>query len=180
MAAIINKLLKLNGLTKALSFIPILILVFVIFIWSSEVINFFNGQLSQGFGAFDKQLMRGQLLSFLDDLSDKEKSLFYFDFSEDKINGYYYDNIILGGFGSWILWHEKINFRHELIPDAIWSQFEQLESAKSIKNNGIGFNLRGNFYSLENFYAFKLKDKRIFDIKEDILKRLNIKDNTCC
>lgn len=174
MALATKRILSLKGAARLLIVIPILILIVTIRIWSTEVSNFFNGQLSQGFGAYDKQNMRGQLLSYLDNLSDNERSLFYFDSSDDLINGYFYDNTLLAGLGSWILWHEKINFKHQLQPDAIWGQYEQLKTAKSEKDGKQGFNFRNNFYSIENFYAFKLKDKKVINVKEETLKKLNI------
>lgn len=170
---LVKRIWQFNKLTRPLSSIPLLILIPVVIMWSGQIKEFFDGQLKSGYGAADKNLMRGQLLSYLDNLSDTKPSLFYFDFSEDRELGYYYDNTILGGFGTWMLWNEKINFRRELTPDAIWSQFDQLASAKST-NNRVGFNYRGKFYTLQNFYAFKLKDKKVYDIKEEVLKRLEI------
>lgn len=167
-----KKLWQAKSFIKFLSLIPFLVLILMIIISSFEVRNFFQEQLKYGFGADDKQLMRGQLLSFLNNLSDKEPSLFYFDFNDDQNNAYYYDNTLLGGFGAWMFWHPKINFRKEVAAFPIWNRFDQLNAAKVEKNGKIGFWLNNQFYSLENFYAFKLKDKKVYNIKDDLIERL--------
>lgn len=172
---IFKKLWYGNKLAKTISFLPFLILIPIILIWSAEVTDFFQGQLKQGFGAYDKQLMRGQLLSFLGNLDEKKQSLFYFDFNDDRDNAYYYDNTILGGFGSWMFWHPRINFKHELAPFAIWSRFDQLLAAKKEINGIVGFEINDQFYLMQNFYAFKLKNKKVYNIKDDIIKQLNEK-----
>lgn len=171
---IAKKLWYSGRLIRVFAFTPLLILVPVILIWSGQITNFLQGELKNGFGASDKQLMKNQLLSFLGNMSNDKRSLFYFDFNDDQDNHYYYDNTILGGFGSWMMWDPRINFREELAPIAIWSKFDQLVVAKSQKDGKAGFLINDHFYSLQNFYAFKLKDKKVSNIKEQILDQLDM------
>lgn len=173
-ALMAKKLWCTSKYTKIFVFAPFLILIPVIIIWSSQITNFLQGELKNGFGVSDKQLMRTQLLSLLGNISDDEQSLFYFDFNDDQDNHYYYDNTILGGFGGWMMWDPRINFSDKLVPVAIWSKFDQLTAAKAQKNGTLGFQISDHFYSLQNFYAFKLKDKKVFDIKEQILDQLDM------
>lgn len=172
--ALMAKKLMFTNRFRVFAFIPFLILVPVIFVWSNQITNFLQGELKNGFGAADKQLMKDQLLNFLGNMSNDERSLFYFDFNDDQDNHYYYDNTILGGFSAWMMWDPRINFRDKLTPVAIWSKFDQLVVAKTQKDGKAGFLIIDHFYSLQNFYAFKLKDKKIFDIKEQILDQLDM------
>lgn len=168
------KKLKEKEITERFFLFPLLILIPLILIWSNQITDFFQGQLKQGFGATDQQMMRRQLLEISTNISNKEKSLFYFDFTDDNDNGYYYDSTILGGFGSWMLWHKSINFNRELAPAALWNNFEKLSSTKQVKNGQLGFNVYEHFFPISNFYAVKLKDKKVIDIKNEILKKLDI------
>lgn len=172
--ALMAKKLMFTNRFKVFVFIPFLILVPIILIWSSQITNFLQGELKNGFGASDKQLMKDQLLNFLGNMNGDERSLFYFDFNDDQDNHYYYDNTILGGFSAWMMWDPRINFRDKLAPVAIWSKFDQLVVAKTQKDDIAGFLINDHFYSLQNFYAFKLKDKKVFDIKERILNQLDM------
>lgn len=154
---------------KFFAIIPLFLLLMFIRININEIQAFFNGQLKNGFGAADKQMMRGQLLGFLSNISSTHPSLLYFDFTEDRDNGYYYDNTVLGGLGTWLLWHPRINFNDKLLPTIFWNNYEMLKSSYVNKDNERGFLLKGAFFGVNDFYAFKLKDKKVIDIKEELL-----------
>lgn len=153
---------------------PLILLVIFININSKEIQDFFNSQLKNGFGAEDKQMMRNQLLGYLNNLNSEKPSLIYFDFTEDNDNGYYYDNTLLGGFGSWILWHENINFNQNLVPATFWNNSQLLRVSLSEEGPKKGFLYNKVFFELKDFYAFKLKDKIIYDIKGRILNELGV------
>ena len=148
-------------------FIPLL---FFIHLNSQEIRTFFNYQLMSGFGASDKNLMRNQLTGYLNSLSRDKPSLFYFDFTEDNEKGYYYDNTLLGGFRTWMLWHKNINFNIDISPDVFWNNIEILKASIIEKDNKKLFHYKDKYYEIEDFYAFKLKDKKVIDIKDSILK----------
>lgn len=162
------KLLKILALTV---FIPLL---FFINLNSQQIRIFFNSQLMNGFGAEDKNLMRDQLNSHLNNLSSSKPSLFYFDFLEDQERGYYYDNALLAGFQSWMLWHPSINFNKDLAPKIFWNNLEFLKSSIQIKNGQKVIIFNEKVYDINNFYTFKLKDKKVYDIKDQILNKLGI------
>lgn len=159
---------------KIISIIPFILIIIFIRVNVKGIQDFFNYQLYNGFGAQDKQFMRSQLNSYLTNLSTKNPSLFYFDFTEDNLNGYYYDNTLLGGFPTWMLWNEKINFNSKLAPVAFWNQLQILPSLVTVREGKKGLLYNGKFYEMENFYAFKLKDKKVINIKDEILAQLEI------
>lgn len=159
---------------KILSVVPLLLLILFININVKEIQYFFKYQLISGFGSSDKQIMRSQLLNYLNNLSVDKPSLIYFDFTDDNDNGYYYDNTLFGGFGSWILWYKKINFNKDLIPITFWNNIPLLKSSYFEKEGMKGFLYNKVFFEMKDFYAFKLKDKRIIDIKIEILNHLGV------
>lgn len=159
---------------KILSVAPLFLFILFININVKEIQYFFNYQLISGFGLSDKQIMRSQLLNYLNNLSEDKSSLIYFDFTDDNNNGYYYDNTLLGGFGSWILWYKKINFNKNLVPITFWNNTPLLKSSYLEKEGRIGFLYNKVFFEMKDFYAFKLKDKKIIDIKSEILNHLGV------
>lgn len=159
---------------KFLAFIVFIPLLFYINVNIQQINAFFNYQLQSGFSAADKNLMRGQLNSYLTKLSNDKPSLFYFDFAEDQIGGYYYDNALLAGFESWMLWHPSINFNKDIAPKAFWNNFTLLQKSVYTKDGMVKIRFNDREYELDNFYAFKVKDKKLVDIKQEILMELGI------
>jgi len=167
----IHAFFKNNKFLRILSLVPLIFLAIYIRINIFGIEAFFNQQLYSGFGAEDKKTMRDQLLSDLENLDNQSPSLFYFDFSEDNINGYYYDNTLLGGFSTWMLWHPSLNFNQKLKPSSFWNNYKLLKNSYIIGKEP-GFMINERMFPLKNFYAFKLKDKKITNIKETVLKSL--------
>ena len=159
---------------KIISIIPFILLLIFIRVNVGEIKDFFNYQLYNGFGAQDKQFMRSQLNSYLTNLSSDKPSLLYFDFTQDNLNGYYYDNTLLGGFGTWILWHKNINFKKELTPTVFWNNPELLKASIKVEDGEKLIIYDKKVYDINNFYAFKLKDKKVIDIKSEILNQLGV------
>lgn len=165
-------LLKRFKILRFLALSPLILLILFVNVNSKEIQTFFTSQLTNGFGALDKQMMRNQLLSYLDNLSTDKPSLIYFDFTQDNDNGYYYDNTLLGGFGSWILWHKNINFNEKNVPITFWNNPQLLKTLYLKKDGKKGFFFNKAFFEIKDFYAFKLKDKNVIDIKKELLNEL--------
>lgn len=170
----ISSLSKKSVTLKMIAIAPaILFMMLFIKINSEEIQAFFKGQLFNGFGAEDKQLMRSQLINLTPNLSAEKPSLFYFDFSEDKDRGYYYDNTLLGGFGSWMLWHPQIDLNESISPKVFWNDPKKLRSTYEIRDNKNVFYIYDRLFEVDDFYAFKIKDRKIYDIKKDLLNKMN-------
>lgn len=165
----LNNLLKNFKQFKSLTIIIFIPLLLFIILNSQKIKTFFTYQLSNGFGAEDKNLMRNQLNNYLNSLSSKEPSLFYFDFIEDNVWGYYYDNAILAGFQTWMLWHPNINFNKEIAPKIFWNNPDLLKASIQIEDGEKFILYEKTIYDINNFYAFKLKNKKVIDITEQIL-----------
>lgn len=159
---------------KFFALFPVIIFVLLfIKVNTGEITSFFNSQLQNGFGAQDKQLMRNQLIELTPNLSKSSPSLFYFDFSQDQARGYYYDNTITGGFGAWMLWHPSINLDVKIAPRAMWNDLKNLKSLYGSKDGRKGFYLGDHFFELSDFYAFGIKDRKVADIRDQILRELD-------
>ncbi len=168
---------RLNKHVALLVFIP---LFFFVTISLKEIRIFFEYQLANGFGASDKNLMRSQLNKYLDNLSITKPSFFYFDFTQDNDKGYYYDNALLAGFSSWMLWHKSIGFNMDLAPTVGWNNIDMLKKSVIEQEDRLNHTkkkviyYRNKYYDISNFYAFKLNNKKITDIKKEILTEIGI------
>lgn len=167
-----RRLYYANTFTRVISFLPYLLIIPIMLIGTSEIRDFFNGQLNNGFGATDKGMMRVQLYNQLSSFPTDKPSLFSFDFNEDRDNGYYYDNTILASFKQWMLWTDKINFNDGIAPDSLWNKPEILPSIIAEKDGKKGFLYNEKFYEPEYFYAFKLKNKQVIDVTKETLTSL--------
>lgn len=158
------------------AFLPFLLLIPIIMTSVYQINNFFTDQLINGFGAYDKTMMRGQIGNYIKDLPTDKPSLFSFAFKDDPKNGYYYDNTMLGGFQTWMLWHEHINFNPKLAPDLLWNQQELLPSMVKEKDGKKWIFLREKYYDAKHFYAFKVKNKKVIDISKELRMQLGLEE----
>lgn len=160
--------------SKILSFIPILLLIPILYISVRETEDFFNSALKIGFGRYDKIYMRGQFWPYLKNLTVDNPRLIYIDHHSDQGNTFYYGNTIIAGFDVWILWFPNVNFKKELVPQFI-ADLDKLKSSVVIKDGEKGIlygESRQVFYSPENFYAVLLKDRKVIDITDRLKKEL--------
>lgn len=160
---------------KVLSYLPFLLLI-PLFLLDTTVINsYFKHELSIGYAAHDQQSMRKQLNSYLKTLPTDKPSLFYFDSQSEPNNGEWYANTVTSGFPTWMLWNPRINFNAKLAPDLFWNSDSQLHEYIGTQSGVTGFIKNKVFYPPSHFYAFKLKDKKVKNITEEVLKDLGIR-----
>lgn len=167
------KIYKKRLFSKILSFIPILLLIPVLYISVKETEDFFNNALKIGYGSYDKTYMRAQFWPYLTNLSVDNPRLFYIDHYTDVNNTYYYGNTVISGFDVWTLWLPNVNFNKELAPQFI-ADLDKLKSSVVEKDNKKGIFYKGVFYKPENFYAVLLKDRKVYDITSKVKKELNL------
>jgi hypothetical protein len=167
---------KKRKVFKFVALLPYVILVPFVIISVWQIHEFFNSQLMNGFGAYDKNLIRGQVLDQVENLSSTDPSLFYFDYSGDYQLGYYYDNAVLAGFGTWMLVGNREIYPRNMSPGLMFEPpagrsllFETFVS----DGEKTGFSYGDRFYDIENFYAFKLQNKVVTDIRDEVLSELS-------
>lgn len=146
---------------------------------SKEINTTFTALLQTGYKASDQEQMKSKLLSYIKEPLDKNPALFYFE-SEEKV---FYPVYLIVGFEQTML------FRNwDVVNGCIGIIYDKsiLEKSVSVKDGIEGFQVsslcvsdyfaverRNVFFRPDNFYAFKLKDKNVVDIKEEVLKNLN-------
>lgn len=164
---------------KLFSFLPIVLLIPIIFSSIQEINDWYNYSFTIGFGEQDKNYMRVQLKPYFQNLSLDNPKLIYIDTYTDKENTQYYGNTVTAGFNVWPLWLPNINFKGELIP-YLAMDFNILKSSVTRVNGQMGILYyqtlykRSVFYKPEKFYAILLKNKKVIDITDQVKVELGI------
>lgn len=185
--------LKQIKFTKQFSWIIFLLLV-PLFIINYQVANkFFNDELTfAGVRGNDQIRMKNKLRFLLGEINTQDKSLFYFDESQDHDNAYFNEGTVLAGFEYWTRFNNDGTLNNFPEPGMIRTTRQCLEHThlSCIKilqvglvtengDKGIRYidSFRGNisnFYKLNNFHAYRFVNKDIIDIREEVLKELDL------
>lgn len=190
---IFNRLREIKS-TRSFAWGVFLFLIPLLLINYSVAQEFFNYELIfAGMKGEEQTIMKNSFRDLTPNISKKERSLFYFDETADKDNGYFDESTVLAGFEFWT----KFNARGQLedfpelgmIRTNIGQCFDRthqgclqtLAEGLTVQNGEKGFLykdvIRGqkepHFYKLSNFYAFRFKNKQLFDIREEVLEELN-------
>lgn len=164
---------------RLLSFMPLLLLIPMIFLSIREINEWYNYSLSIGFGEPDKNYMRTQLQPYFQNLNLDNPRLIYIDTYTDKENAQYYGNTVVAGFNVWPLWLPNIDFKGELVP-YLATDFNVLKSSVTKVNGQKGILYyqtlyrRSVFYQPKNFYAVLLKSKKVIDITNQVKTELGL------
>ncbi|MDD5415744.1 MAG: hypothetical protein PHE48_01920 [Candidatus Daviesbacteria bacterium] len=144
-----------------------------------EINTTFTALLKTGYKASDQEQMKSRLLSYIKEPLDKNPALFYFE-SEEKI---FYPVYLVVGFEQTMLFRnwEVVNGCVGIIYDksvleksvAVKDGIEGFQASSLCVSDYFAVERRNVFFRSDNFYAFRLKDKNVVDIKEEVLKNLN-------
>lgn len=180
--------------TKQLAWICFLTLIPLIVINYQIANNFFSDELkSAGLRATDQVRMQNKLRSMIRNISFQDGSLFYFDETTDKDNGYFDESTILAGFESWIRMNNdgtlnnfpepgiiRTNARcpertHKNCIDILKKGLSEVNGVKGIwyKDEARG-QTKPRFYKLSNLYAYRFINKDFVDIRQEVLTDLNV------
>ncbi len=132
---------------------------------------------SYSMDAKEHEMMRDRVWSKLGGFDNSTPTLFYFDTSDDYLNGRFYEMSTLGRFSDWMFFKGSYKPGSCSLPVFIINRPEQLKEIFMTKKGEKGFYLydycyKPHFYSLKDFYAFRLKNKEPIDIKDRILREL--------
>lgn len=162
---------------KVLKFLApsIFLLLIPYFLFSNgQIQNYLQKFLITGMNSQDQIFMINKFWSFVKNPEECDK-FFYLDSKNDYPNGSFYGLIILNVFPHWYSLYSPYHSRKPC-PVAILNNDEnKLKESFTIVNGEEGFFYHdtaglNKFYPLKNFYAFKLQDRDIFDIKQEILE----------
>lgn len=174
------------------SWIILLIIVPLIQLNFYVVGKYFDKELNDaGTDGVGQIKMKSELLSYMGDFDLKEPTLFYLD-EQDRENGYFHETAIIAGFNPWI------RFRGKSTPllDGIDPQYirnsnlgsetnvyctgqivdchSKLKDYITVRNGQKGILYKDVFYPPDRFYAFRLKNRDVFDIKKEVLQEIGL------
>ncbi|MBI2085916.1 hypothetical protein HYT74_01085 [Candidatus Daviesbacteria bacterium] len=176
--------LKVSRL-KLLAFIPFLILIPILGMNSYTIHSRFSSLNKDGLNAAGQIAMQQEARRVMKDYKISDSALWYFDTS-DITNGPFYSEGFLTSFPFFM--HLRDNKLTDGCIGVIYEDAKMVELRKLVQvqdgipgfnhpalcvNNGKG-GFKSIFFNAEDFYAFKLKGKKLIDIKEIVLDKLNI------
>lgn len=177
--------LKAIKVTSSLSYLIFLLLVPLIIFNAKVIGDYFKYELEYaGTDAAGHIRMKNKLWSYLTNFSNTEPSIFYFDESADHDNGYFDETTIMAGFNYWMRFRGRDIVDAKLTPALLRSNLicpeprsiclSKVKEFVTIKDGEKGV-LYGNvFYKKENFYAFRFINRDIVDIREEVVKIIEL------
>lgn len=182
--------------TRSFAWIIFLLLVPLFLVNYSVIQEFFNYELNYaGMRGEEQTIMKNSFKDLTPNISKKDKSLFYFDETADKENGYFDESTVMAGFEFWTKFNRNGEIDEFPYPGMLRTNVQCLEHThlSCIKMLKAGLTLQGGeegvlykdeirgqseprFYKLSNFYAFRFINKKLIDVKEEVLNELEIKE----
>lgn len=160
---------------------PVVFLLLIpIFNINNETIKYHFSLTSYSMDAKEQQAFRDKLWSKLTDFDINRPALFYFNTFEDRLNGRFYEQSMLGRFSEWMFFKGNYSAKDKcILPVFILDKLDQIKDMIRIKDGLRGFFYHDycgtpTFYPLSDFYAFRLVNKEPVDIKDEILRQLEI------
>lgn len=173
------------------SWLILLIILPIIQLNFSIVGDYFYQELEySGMDGAGQNRMKNQLLSYMSDFDLKEPTLFYLD-EQDYDNGYFQETAVIAGFNTWIQFRGKSMPLEGISP--IYIRNSDLGSETNVYCTGVNVDCVGKlktyvttqngekgilyknvFYLPKRFYAFRLKNRDVYDIKNEILQKIGI------
>lgn len=176
LAVVYNKAIKIKrSFSKLVVVCGIIVSLFYVYSLNrNDIQYFFNGAGINGRYAADQEKMYGQLVTHLKgDFRKGESILFYFDAFEDGARGTFYTETLLLNLAN------RLHIERGGINGCIavfYQDLPSLEKLVVVKNNVKGFIYKSQcgeeFFSINNFYAFKLKNDQLTEIKQEVLQKL--------
>lgn len=182
---IYEKIYRLRSL-RNFAWVVLLVLIPIIQLNFNVVGKYFQKELYlAGMDGEGHIRMKSKLLSYMGDFDLKEPTLFYFD-ERDYENGYFDETTIIAAFEVWLRFRGKsdplmdgpyIQYIRNgvLCPQPDPDCYKKVGEFVVSKNGIQGLIYKGVFYPEKNFYAFRLKNHDISDIKDEVVKEINLK-----
>lgn len=183
-AAILTSLYDKLGKTIAIILI-LLILIPIYSVNKTRMTNSLVGIIHQNNARMQDDIQR-KIRNQVKDLNKGGNILLLFDWTDDAANREFYSEHLHSTFTFWTHFYNK-NIIEGCINEI--ENIEELKSAVSRKEGMIGFVLPGNclyssrkdfyidrevFYHLDNFYAFKVKNNNLTDIRQQTLEKIGL------
>jgi hypothetical protein len=170
---------------RLISYTSFILIIPIITLHAFVINEYFKYELNYaGTDASGHIRMKNKLWSYLNNFSNTEPSIFYFDESKDHDNGYFDETTVMAGFNYWMRFRGRVLVDAKLTPALLRSNLicsEErsmcLSKVKELvveRDNEKGILYGGIFYKKENFYAFRFLNKDLVDIKPEITKTIDL------
>lgn len=185
--------LKQTKFTRSFAWMAFLVLIPLFLINYSVAQEFFNYELSYaGMRGDEQTIMKNSFRDLTPNIDKLDSSLFYFDETADKDNGYFDESTVLAGFEFWTKFNRNgeiddfpypgmLRTNVQCLEHTHLSCIKMLREGLTLKDGEMGILYKDEirpqtglrFYKLSNFYAFRFKSKQLFDIRKEVLEELN-------
>lgn len=172
-----------NRLFRIIMILVFFAILFNILLLNRKNINFyFSNAKEDGRFAKDQEMVNSSLFRYIREFNYKQNNLVYIDSIEDNIHSnYYYEQALIESLPSRFLF--KNNYLEYGCVAIFYQGIDNLGKIAVFTNEIKGFIYTGQcsqndkitediFYSIDNFYAFKIKNGEIVSIKQEILNKL--------
>lgn len=154
-----------------------LVLVFYFFYSNNQIQTYLKANMDYGNKASDQISLKNKFWNFLKDDTTPCNNFFFFETTPNEQNGLNYSFIMIDRFDRWYSLYGPFNSKQPCPVAWLVSDEAKLLSSYTASGEKEGFLYRNSngenkFFPLEDFYAFKLQNRGIFDIKPEILKKL--------
>lgn len=172
-----NKFYQHKGFLKSFAPSVFLLLIPYFFFSNNQIQKYLKDNIAYGNKASDQIFLKNKFWQFLKDDSSPCNNFFFLDTKGDLPNGYNYSFIMIDRFDRWYSLYSPFNSKIPCPVALLVSNEEKLLSSYTSSGGKEGFlykyfNGGDNFFPVEDFYAFKLQNRDITDIKEEILKKI--------
>lgn len=177
-------------------FAPVIFLLLIPLIMINYQVasKFFDYELTYaGLRGNEQTRMKNQFRQLVGKISQEEKSLFYFDETMDKENGYFDEGTVMAGFEYWTRVNMDGTLNHFPDPgmmrtnvqcpqhthqnciDILKAGLAMVDGERGIwYQDPIRVKLGQRFFKLSNFYAVRFINKQLIDIRAEVLRELNL------
>ena len=159
-------------------FAPFVFLILIpYFLFSNgQIQNYLQKFLVTGMNYQDQIRLTNKFWSFVKNPQECDK-FFYLDAKGDYPNGSFYSMTILDVFHHWYSLYSPYHSKKPCPVAVLNNDEKKLKESFTFYNDEEGFFYPDSsgvnkFFPLENFYAFKLHDRDIYDIKQEILQKM--------
>lgn len=164
--------------------IALSLIIFMLFLYiklsASSVDKFLSYWLNNGLRATDQQRIQNQFwqeVGYHKQYSWQNRPLIYFDSLSDPVNGTFYSESIIWQLASWfdLRFKQNKDGRFSLGGLMVLDKANLEKSVRISKDRRTIIRDNGaekDFYKIEDFYAFKLMNRNLIPIKEEILRDL--------
>lgn len=174
-----SKMRNKGGLLKTFAPSVFIVLTLYFFYSNSQIQTYLKENMDYGNKASDQILIQDRFWSFLKNDATPCNNFFFFETTPNEQNGLNYSFIMLDEFAKWYSLYGPYHSKKPCPVAWLINDEEKLSSSYSVSDGKIGFLYKNSagedkIFQLEDFYAFKLQNRDINDIKPEILKKIGL------